>query len=123
MKLISDKIEKELNRQMTREGNAAQFYLAMGSWAEANGYDGVSEFLYHHANEERAHMMKLLEFVNQRGGHCKIEALDKPAEHPKSLEELFNDVLRQEVENSKEIYNIVDMALADRDWATFNFLQ
>ena len=52
-KLVSDKIEKELNKQMTREGNAAQFYLAMGSWAEANGYDGVSEFLYHHANEER----------------------------------------------------------------------
>ena len=68
-------------------------------------------------------MMKLLEFVNQRGGHCKIEALDKPAEHPKSLEELFNDVLQQELENSAEIYKIVDMALADRDWATFNFLQ
>ena len=33
-KRISDKMEKLLNTQMTREAYQAQVYLAYGSWAE-----------------------------------------------------------------------------------------
>ncbi len=34
---------------MTREANASQSYLSLGSWAEANGYGGIAAFLYHYA--------------------------------------------------------------------------
>jgi ferritin len=122
-KLIPEKIEKELNRQMTREAEAAQFYLSFGSWAEAQGYDGIAEFLYHHAAEERNHMMKILVFINQRGGHCKIEPLAAPPADPKTLQELFDRVLDQEISNSAGINKLVDMALAEKEWAAFNFLQ
>lgn len=122
-KLISDQVEKELNLQMTREANAAQFYLSIGSWAEVQGYEGISKFLYDHVKEERSHMMKLLKFINQRGGHAKIEPLSKPPADPKTLHELFEKVLEQEMNNSIEINKIVDLCLKQKDYPTFNFLQ
>jgi ferritin len=121
-KLISDPIEKQLNEQMTREASAAQFYLAMGSWADANGYDGIASFLFHHMEEERAHMMKLLRYINQRGGHCKVEALPNPEHEPGSLQKLFEMILDQEIGNTAEISRIADSSLQAKDLITFNFM-
>lgn len=122
-KRISDKMEKALNKQMTCEANAAQFYLSIGSWAETQGYDGIAEFLYTHNREEREHMMKFLKYINQRGGHTLIEALDKPPADPKNLHALFEMVWNQEAKNSDKINAIVDISIAEKDHATFNFLQ
>lgn len=122
-RLISEKIEKALNAQMTREANAAQFYLSLGSWAEVQGFEGISTFLYGHVKEEREHMMKLLKFINQRGGHTAVEPLAKPPADPTSLHALFESVLAQEMTNSKEINQIVDLCLKEKDYPTFNFLQ
>lgn len=122
-KLISEKIEKALIAQMTQEANAAQFYLALGSWADANGYEGVAKFLYTHMQEEREHMKKLVDYINQRGGYTKVQALKAPDADPKNLHTLFEWVLKQEMENSKKINAIVDTCLKDKDYATFSFLQ
>src|SRR5690348_4193785 len=103
-RLLSEKIEKELNAQMTREANAAQFYLSLGSWCEVQGFEGIAAFLYGHMQEERNHMMKLVKFINQRGGHCRVTSLDQAPPDPAGLHDLFEKVLAQEVNNSKEIY-------------------
>ena len=58
--MISKKIEKLLNQQVAMESDSSQFYLAMASWAERSGYNGVSAFLYRHSDEERQHMLKLI---------------------------------------------------------------
>ncbi|HEX5555462.1 MAG TPA: ferritin [Chitinophagaceae bacterium] len=121
--MLSEKIEKALNAQMTREANAAQFYLSLGSWADVQGYEGIADFLYNHNKEERTHMMKFLKFINQRGGHTLIESLAKPPADPKTLKELFEKVLAQEVNNSSHINTIVDLCLKEKDYPTFNFLQ
>lgn len=120
---FSKKMGEELNKQMTREANAAQFYLSLGSWAEVQGYDGIATFLYNHVNEERKHMQKIVAFINQRGGHCKITALKEPPADPKTLEELFDRVLDQEVTNSGHINNLVELAFEEKDYPTNSFLQ
>ena len=119
---FSQKVEEELNKQMTREAEAAQFYLSIGSWAEVQGFNGVAAFLYNHASEERLHMMKFIEFINQRGGHCKIAALAAPPADPKTLEELFDRVIEQEISNSTSINDLVDICLQEKDHSTNNFL-
>ncbi|GAA4300461.1 ferritin [Compostibacter hankyongensis] len=122
-RLIPEKTEALLNKQMTYEANAAQFYLALGSWADAQGFAGIANFLYQHVHEERNHMMKLVKFINQRGGHCKVEALAVPPDDPDSLHTLFEMVLDQEKRNSAAINNIVDICLQEKDYPTFNFMQ
>lgn len=122
-KRISNKMEKLLNKQMTREAYQAQVYLAYASWAEVNSFGGVATFLYGHSNEEREHMFKILKYINDRGGEAKIEIVKAPTEIPKDLGDCFNKILHHEMDNSDEIDKIVNLAHEEKDWATFNFGQ
>ena len=120
---FSKRMEEELNNQMAREANASQFYLSMASWAEVQGYPGIAKFLYHHSDEEREHMLKFMAFINQRGGHCKVGAVETPADDPQTLFELFEKILQQEISNSNEINRIVEIGYEEKDYPTNNFLQ
>ena len=122
-KRISDTMEQALNKQMMEEATQAQAYIALGSWAEVNNYRGIADFFYKHSAEERNHMFKFLAYINERGGESKIEAIPAPRDNPVSLETCIEDVWQHELENTKKIYALVDQAMAERDWATFNFLQ
>lgn len=122
-KRISNKMEKLLNTQMTREAFQAQVYLSYASWAEVNSFAGIANFLYKHANEERDHMFKILKYINDRGGSAKIEAIDAAPANPKSISDCFKKILKHEIDNSKEIDKIVNLAHEEKDWATFSFGQ
>ena len=77
---LSKTIEAALNQQLTKEAHASQIYLSYAVWADSDGYEGISNFLFRHAHEERNHMMKILEFILKRGGKAKVTAI--PAPHP-----------------------------------------
>lgn len=122
-KRISDKMEKMLNTQMTREAYQAQVYLSYASWAEVNGFPGIATFLYGHMQEEREHMFKILKYINDRGGSTKIQAIEAAPADPKDLGDCFQKILKHEIDNSKEIDKIVNLAHEEKDWSTFNFGQ
>ena len=54
--MISENIEISLNSQLKLEANASMQYLAMASWAEINGYNGVASFFYNQSVEEKTNM-------------------------------------------------------------------
>ncbi len=122
-KRISDTMEKALNEQMTREAYQAQVYLSYASWAEVNSFVGTATFLYKHAKEEREHMFKFLKYINDRGGNTKIEAIKAPPANPKNIGDCLNNILKHEMDNSKQIDKIVELAHKEKDWATFSFAQ
>jgi ferritin len=62
---LSDKLTAALNEQMTKEAHASQIYLSYGAWADNNG--SALQFFFRHAAEERNHMMKMLEYILNRG--------------------------------------------------------
>lgn len=121
--MLSAKIESALNKQIELEASSSQYYLAMASWAEIQGFNGVSKFLYTHADEERIHMLKLVQFVNERGGKALIPALKQPPTNFKSVNEIFEQILKHEVMVSEEINTLVDSCLKEKDYTTHNFLQ
>ncbi|MDQ3049623.1 MAG: ferritin [Bacteroidota bacterium] len=121
--MLSKKIESLLNQQVQLEASSSQYYLAMASWAEVKGYNGVSKFLYKHADEERAHMLKLIMFVNERGGHGLVPALTSPPANFQSIQEVFEQILKHEIHVTDEINQLVDSCLAEKDYTTHNFLQ
>ncbi|HEU0226524.1 MAG TPA: ferritin [Arachidicoccus soli] len=120
---LSKTIEAALNAQMTKEAYASQIYLAQASWATGEGYEGIGNFLFRHAHEERNHMMKFLEYILNRGGKVAIAAIAAPGKNPSNLQECFNKVFEQEVDNTTSIYKIVKMSMDEEDWATWNFMQ
>jgi ferritin len=121
--MLNTKIEKALNQQIVLEAESSQIYLAMASWAEKEGYAGIAAFLFKHSDEERLHMLKLLKFVNERGGHGLVPALKAPAATYKGVKEVFQEVLNHEILVSNEINKLVDICLKEKDYTTHNFLQ
>lgn len=121
--MLSSKIEKALNKQIELEGSSSQYYLAMASWAETQGLNGVAQFLYTHSDEERLHMLKLIKFVNERGGHGVIPAMKEPTAKFKSVTAIFEQILEHEIMVSAEINQLVENCLKEKDYTTHNFLQ
>ena len=120
---LSKTIAAALNDQMTKEAHASQIYLSYGAWAESEGYGGISNFLFRHAQEERNHMMKILEYILKRGAKVKVTAIPAPPADPKSIHDCFEKVFEHEVDNTKGIYKLVNMSHDEKDWATWNFMQ
>lgn len=121
--MINKKIEQALNKQVLLEAESSQYYLAMASWAENNGYNGVANFFYRHSDEERMHMLKLIRYINERGGAAVISALPSPHTGFKSLEVVFQNLLKHEVNVSSEINKLIETCLKEKDYTTHNFLQ
>ena len=121
--MLSKIIEDALNKQVTVEAASSQVYLAMASWAETLGFEGVATFMYAHSDEEREHMLKLVKFINERGGHAKVSLLEAPPTEFGSFKEMFQILFEHEVKVSKSINDLVDITLQQKDYATHNFLQ
>jgi ferritin len=121
--MVSSRIEQALNAQVVLEAESSQVYLAMASWAEVQGYEGISNFLFKHSDEERLHMLKLVKFINERGGHAIIPTLQQPPVKYDGIRPLFQMVLDHEIHVSNEINNLVDICLQEKDYTTHNFLQ
>ena len=76
--MITKNIEAALIEQIKLEEQSSRIYMAMASWCEVSGYPGAAAFLYEHSDEERMHMTKLLGYVNDRGSHAVLKALEMP---------------------------------------------
>lgn len=121
--MLSEKIEEALNRQIHVEATSSQHYLAMAIWAETKGFNGVAKFLYTHSDEERFHMLKLVKFLNERGGKAVVSSLSEPKSTFDDVRNIFEDLLRHETNVTKEINGLVDLCLGEKDYTTHNFLQ
>ncbi|VAV86283.1 hypothetical protein MNBD_BACTEROID02-2017 [hydrothermal vent metagenome] len=116
-------IEKLLNDQVKFEANASMQYLAMASWADANGYNGVAEFFYLQSEEERVHMIKLVKFINERSGKVIVPEIDKPQENYTSLNELFETFLKSEMFVTEQINHVIYECLQHKEYNVHNFMQ
>ncbi len=121
--MISKSIESSLNSQLKLEANASMQYLAMASWAEVNGYNGVAGFFYSQSEEEKTHMIKLIKFINERGGTAVIPTLEKPENEFESLHDLFTTFLNSEVKVTNSVNQIVFECLESKEYTVHNFMQ
>jgi len=121
--MLKQEVIDALNKQIKLEGDSSQLYLAMASWAETKGLEGTSSFLYSHADEERTHMLKLIKFVNERGGKAFVPQIEEPAQDFDSIKDVFSAILKHEIFVSESINDIVFLTLEHKDFPTHNFLQ
>ena len=113
--MLSKSIETALNKQIRIEAESSQVYLAMAVWAEVKGLEGISNFMYDQSDEEREHMLKLIKFVNERGGHAHISELNAPEVTYSSFQEMFELLLKHEIFVSESINELVHISLQEKD--------
>ena len=121
--MLSKNIETALNKQVRIEAESSQIYLSMASWSETNGLEGISKFMYAQSDEERVHMLKVMKFINERGGHAQVTELKAPKTNYETFQEMFEELYKHEVFVSNAINELVHIALTEKDYASHNFLQ
>ena len=107
---ISKKILNLLHDQIAMEANASNYYLYISSWCKVNGYDGASAFFQNHSTEERDHMLKIINYLNDLKIPTTIPSIEKPKQNMKSLEQVFKTSLANEQKVTKSIDKIIHTA-------------
>jgi ferritin len=121
--MLNKKVEEILNVQVEKEGYSSNLYLAMASWAEARGYEGIAKWLYAQAEEEREHMLKIIAYINERGGRTIIPAFAKPPVDYTGVKPMFEQVLEHEQYVTASINEIVTVCMQEKDYTTHNWVQ
>lgn len=121
--MLTKKVEEILVSQIQKEGYSSFLYLAMASWAEAEGYAGTSSWLYVQAEEEKNHMLKLIHYVNERGGRAIVPQIQQPPADYSNVRNLFEKVLEHEEHITASINEIVAVCISEKDFTTQNWIQ
>lgn len=121
--MLDSKVEKILIEQMAKEAASSSLYLSMHSWLEMKGLEGCASFMFAQAEEERTHMLKLMKYINDSGGHALIPGVKQPKAQFKNVKEVFQLVLESEKDISQSIHNLVDVCTKLKDYTTLHFLQ
>jgi len=121
--MLSTKLEKIMNEQIGKEAYSSNLYLAMASWAETQGYEGIANWFYAQAEEEHLHMLKFIRFINEKGGKAIIPELEKPPVDFPDVKHIFTEALKHEQYITSSINEILHIAIEDKDFSSQNWLQ
>jgi ferritin len=121
--MIAAKVQDALNKHVTAELYSSNLYLVMSAWCESAAYKGFARWLRVQAEEERAHSLKILDFVLARGGKVQLGAVDAAGGGWKSVLDVFKAVQKHERGVSEAIDGLHALAVAQKDTATQVFLQ
>lgn len=123
-KLISTKMNKGLSDQITNEFHAAHLYLDMSCVLQQDmGLKMLSKWFAHHADEERAHGMKILNYLQDVGGTVTLGNIEKPKAKYTKVEDIIKAALEHELVVTSQINDLMAMAISGKDYATQSFLQ
>lgn len=121
--MLKKKIEDILNDQIEKEGYSSNLYLAMATWSEANGYGGIAKWMYAQADEERIHMLKIISYIHEKGGHAIVPAFKAPPADYTAVKPMFDEVMKHEQYITESINNIVHLCLEEKDYTTHGWVQ
>lgn len=121
--MLIKKIEDVLNEQIGKEAYSSNLYLSMATWSEIAGFEGVSNWFYAQADEERMHMLKFVKYINERGGHAVIPTIDAPPATFESIQTIFKAVIEHEQYITNSINEIVFHCIESKDYTTHNWIQ
>lgn len=106
--MLNEQIQKLLNNLIGIEHVSTTLYLAMSAYMANQNYTGMASWLRLQSEEERTHMLKLIDYVTDRGGLVDLQQLPaQPKEYGTPLQ-TFQKVLEHEqfVTNSyQQAYN------------------
>jgi len=121
--MISNKMAKAINDQINREFYSAYLYLAMSSDAMDKGFKGAAAWFMVQFQEEQGHALKFAKYLQEQGAKVELAAIDAPRRTWSDLLDMFKATLAHEKKVTAAIKGLMDLAVAQKDYATQNVLQ
>jgi ferritin len=121
--MLSNKIEKAINKQINHEFTNAYTYLAISAWFDSQNLSGFAHWMRLQREDELSHAAKLMEFVVDRGGRVELEAVGKPKGSYGSPKDAIAAALKIEQSTTALVNNLCTLAAEEKDYATQSRLQ
>jgi ferritin len=121
--LISDKLAKAMSDQVGRELGASNQYVAIAAYFDAESLTELASFFYGQSDEERMHALKFVHYVADAGGKVAIPAVAQPQSAFESAEAAARLSLEWELEVTKQINALMDIAIQEKDHIAHGFLE
>ena len=112
-----------INEQINSEFEAAHTYLAMAAFCDQQKFLGAAKWLRLQSDEERAHAMKLFDFVLARDGKVQLKSIDEPQADFDSLATVFEQALKNEQRVTGQINALYELCFQEKAFAEMTELQ
>jgi len=116
--MLSKSIEGAINDQINHELSSAYAYLAMSAFFERKSFPGFARWVRMQSHEEVVHGLKLVDYVNDRGGTIELHAVERPIGDFESPLVVFETALAQEKKVTELIHRLYAFVVDERDYAT-----
>jgi len=116
--MLSENMLAAISDQVTKEFYSGYLYLQMAAWFENQTLPGFANWMKIQAQEEISHGMIFFNYVAERGGMVELGDMEGPPADYASPLDLFEKVLAHEEVVTSRINHLMDMAIAEKDYAT-----
>jgi ferritin len=120
--MISQKMTDRINLQINRELYSAYLYLALAAKMTEQGYAGIGSWLTVQYHEEMFHAMKFVKYLAEQNVAVTYEAIAAPEIKSVAVKDVFKQVYAHEQFVTASIREMVELARAEKDYATENLL-
>jgi ferritin len=119
----SSKVAARINEQINKEMYSAYLYMAMSARMTDWGYKGAAKWLMVQYHEEMFHAMKFFNYLQDAGAMPEVRAIAAPALKESNFKEMFVHVLEHEKGVTASIRELLELATAEKDYATENLVR
>lgn len=121
--LTNDKVVAAINEQIGNEFGASLQYVAIAAYFGGEALPQLSQHFFKQADEEDQHALRFVNYLIDAGGRAVIPAISAPQSQFQSAAEAIKLSLDQEIQVTHQINALVELARAEKDYITMNFLQ
>lgn len=120
--MIGKKLQNKINEQIKNELESAYLYAAMVAWFKAQNWEGMAHWMEVQTKEEIGHATRFFNYIYERGGTVELKPLSVLKNKWESPLAAFKDAYAHEQFITAKINDLMQLALAENDYATQGLL-
>lgn len=121
--IISKKLQDAINQQIANELGASVQYIHIASYFENEDLMQFSQIFFQQSDEERFHALKFVHYLLDANATVDIPAFPKATATFKSPKDAVGAALAWEEEVTRQINNLMDIAVEEKDHISQDFLR
>ena len=121
--LISRELAAAFNEQIGHEFGASMQYVSIAAHFNQRQLKLLAKIFFDQADEEKQHAMKFIQYLLDTKGELRIPPIPAPTPNFASAEEAVGAALRWEEQVTRQITDLMDMAVKQNDYLAQSFLQ
>ena len=121
--MLKKKMTDALNGHLVKEFYSAYLYQSMAAYFELKALPGLAKWMRVQAQEESCHGLMFFNYLCEQAAPVRLGAIDAPPNAFKSPAHVMEVTLKHEQQVTAAIHELMDLAIAERDHATKQFLE